>query len=155
PHEGPHLHAVARAVAEARAREYGVSLSDYVSDLILTAHNVGGLAEGSHIAPWGMPVAAGRPRQLDLWKGASDTIENHGIASHEPDLWDRGSIVAQASLTTAARHSRPALELIALFNDRIQYAALLLSAAFVEAAVCDFTIPSRHGRPARAGRPTW
>lgn len=150
PHEGLPLHPVARAVAEARAREHGVSLSDYVSDLVLMSHRVGGAAENS---PFGLWRGFASPAQPDFWRsGTAENVAPRGAPPGKLDEW--GMSEASPSATVAPR-TTPAVQLIAIFNDRIQGAALLLSAAFVEAAVRDFNPSTTYYRPPRGGNSTW
>jgi hypothetical protein len=124
-----------RAVAEARARDAGKSVSDYLADLLM------------------IPQTPSLPHLLTA--GLTDRAEQsnddlHGRFSkylldtardirdrNDADHWARlvaGPTPWLASEATAS----PALRLVFVFNYRIQSAALLMSAAFEEAAVRDF-----------------
>jgi len=141
-HESPLLHPVARALAEARARENGVSLSDYLSDLVLTPH-----AAGAPARPWRVAVPLAQ----------FETAENagpRGAAFREADPFEWGA-GETSLLTRVPSRPPPAVHLIATFNERIHCAALLLSAAFVEAAVPDFKPAPTHHRPLRGRSSTW
>ncbi len=139
--ENPDLDPVARAVAEARARESGLSLSDYLTQLILVPHHggLGSRASSIFSESW---------RELDLWKCTSDTVASaggRGLILGRP-IGDWSKLAAEPSPWMPITPSvSPALHLITVFNDRIQGAALLMGAAFLEAAVSDFRTPSiRH-----------
>lgn len=139
------LDPVVRAVAEQRAKDAGQSLSEFLSELILQSSRrgaiegamsslVGGVASSEAAEAWATDVG----RQL--WAGHHD-FRNR---THE-DNW-RHLITGQTSWLTSDLSVSPTLQLVAVFNVRIHSAALLMSAAFHEAAVTDFDFPKRrHG----------
>jgi len=139
------LDPVVRAVAEQRAKDAGQSLSEFLSELILQSSRrgaiegamsslVGGVAPSEAAEAWAMDVG----RQL--WAAHHDFRHR----THE-DNW-RHLITGQTSWPTSDLSVSPTLQLVAVFNVRIHSAALLMSAAFHEAAVTDFDFPKRrHG----------
>lgn len=124
-----------RAVAEARARDAGKSVSDYLADLLM----IGQTPSLSHLLATGGGHAAEQ-----LGEGLHGTFSKYLIDTardmrdrSDTDHWSRlvaGSTPWLVSEATAS----PALRLVFVFNYRIQSAALLMSAAFEEAAVRDF-----------------
>jgi hypothetical protein len=135
------LDRVTRAIAEARARQYGLSLSDYVAQLILASGGQSGLRENLHVGPRVRSLSSDPTTQPGFW----DEVE--GERADNP-FFSR-DIVKQWSNFVAEKPGwtlSPALALVALFNERIQAASLLMSAAFLEAAVADFKgSPAPHG----------
>jgi len=124
-----------RAVAEARARDAGKSVSDYLADLLMIAQTPS--------LPHLLTASVGHtPEQLG--EGLHSSFSKYLIDTardirdrNDADHWSRlvaGSTPWLASEATAS----PALRLVFVFNYRIQNAALLMSAAFEEAAVRDF-----------------
>lgn len=124
-----------RAVAEARARDAGKSVSDYLADLLMIAP--------SPLLPHLLTAGAGH--DTEQWGEAwHSSFSKHLIDTardirdrNDADHWSRlvaGPTPWVASEATAS----PALRLVFVFNYRIQSAALLMSAAFEEAAVNDF-----------------
>jgi hypothetical protein len=132
------LDRVTRAIAEARARQYGLSLSDYVAQLILGSGGQSGLRENLHVGPRGRTLSSSPTSQPGFWD------ESEGERADNP-FFSR-DIVKYWSNFVAEKPGRTALALVALFNERIQAASLLMSAAFLEAAVADFKgSPAPHG----------
>ena len=125
-----------RAVAEARAREAGQSVSEYLADLLLVPHGPSALQLLA-----GSGLLAERPIGGDQW---SSSFGRHLIAAardmsnrYDVDHWSQ--LVAGPTPWLVSEGSiSPALKLVFVFNYRIQSAALLMSAAFQEAAVADF-----------------
>lgn len=145
PDETP-LDPVVRAVAEARAREAGKTISDYLADLLLVSHG-----------PTALQLLAGSAAgvsepgsQEDPWRSA---FSQHLLATardirdhHDRDFWAAlvsGPAPWLASETTVS----PALKLVFIFNYRVQSAALLMSAAFHEARVDDFDFAAIRSMP--------
>jgi hypothetical protein len=130
------LDPVVRAVAEARAREAGQSLSEYLADLLLVPHGPSALQllTGSALLPE-------RAIENEEWKSS---FSGHSIATarnmrnrYGVDQWSQ--LVAGPTPWLLSEVSiSPALKLVFVFNYRVQSAALLMSAAFQEAAVADF-----------------
>lgn len=126
---------VVRAVVEARARDAGKGVSDYLADLLMIAP--------THSLPHLLAAGAGdRPehpaddlygRYATYLLGTARDIRDRNDADHWSHLV-AGPTPWLASEATAS----PALRLVFVFNYRIQSAALLMSAAFEEAAVHDF-----------------
>jgi predicted transcriptional regulator len=124
-----------RAVAEARARDAGKSVSDYLADLLM-------IAQTSSL-PHLLTAGVGHTTE-HLGEGLHSSFSKYLIDTardirdrNDADHWSRlvaGSTPWLASEATAS----PALRLVFVFNYRIQSAALLMSAAFQEAAVHDF-----------------
>lgn len=143
--ESSDLDPVVRAVVETRAQQSGLSISDYLAQLILTPHHGG--TGGIHTG-WSATLPESS-RGLDLWKDMSagsigarggHLTAHGGIAAN----WSKFS-VDPSSRMAAGGLASPALRLVMVFNDRIHGAALLMSAAFLEAAVSDFeTLPIPH-----------
>jgi hypothetical protein len=130
------LDPVVRAVAEARAREAGQSVSEYLADLLLVPHGpsaLQALAGSSTFLP-DRPVG-------ERW---SSSFSRHLIATardmrnhYDVDPWYQ--LVAGPTPWLLSEDSvSPAFKLVFVFNYRVQSAALLMSAAFQEAAVGDF-----------------
>jgi hypothetical protein len=124
-----------RAVAEARARDAGKSVSDYLADLLMVAQ----IPSLPHL------ITAGVGHTTDqLGEGLHNSFSKYLIDTardirdrNDADHWSKlvaGPTPWVASEATAS----PALRLVFVFNYRIQSAALLMSAAFEEAAVRDF-----------------
>jgi hypothetical protein len=141
----PELDPVVRAVAEARAREAGQSVSDYLTHLILTPHHGGLAGEATTVVP-----------ELNLWKRPSVFISSSGglslYGSSEED-WSRPPI-GPTSWSATSASATPALQLVMVFNNRIHGAAVLMSAAFLEAAVSDFKVPITRRGTARHHSPS-
>lgn len=125
---------VVRAVVEARARDAGKGVSDYLADLLMIAST----QSLQHL----LAVGAGdrsEPndelygRYATYLLGTARDIRDRNDADHWSHLV-AGPTPWLASEATAS----PALRLVFVFNYRIQSAALLMSAAFEEAAVRDF-----------------
>lgn len=123
---------VVRAVAEARARDAGKSVSDYLADLLMIAQ--------TRSLPHLLSEGGERQSSEELYgrfsKYLLDTARDIRDRN-DTDHWSRlvaGPAPWLASEVTAS----PALRLVFVFNYRIQSAALLMSAAFEEAAVRDF-----------------
>lgn len=126
---------VVRAVVEARARDAGKGVSDYLADLLMIAP--------TQSLPHLLAASAGdRPehpaddlygRYATYLLGTARDIRDRNDADHWSHLV-AGPTPWVASEATAS----PALRLVFVFNYRIQSAALLMSAAFEEAAVHDF-----------------
>lgn len=125
---------VVRAVAEARARDAGKSVSDYLSDLLMITQT---------------------PSLADLLTGGRDRLEHPGedlygrfskcLLDTARDIRDRSDadhwshlVAGPTPWLASEATASPALRLVFVFNYRIQSAALLMSAAFEEAAVRDF-----------------
>jgi len=155
--ESADLDPVVRAAVEARARQSGLSLSDYLTRLIhAPAHGYPTQGSLRLNTSMGMP-GSGNPHDLAFWStvpgetaGAgynrlSFQMAVSGLNDPQPDLLD---------LEGAPAFVSPALRLVVVFNNRINGAALLMSAAFVEAAVPDFRPPARHSL-ARRRRSSW
>ena len=126
---------VVRAVVEARARDAGKGVSDYLADLLMIAP--------TPTLPHLLTAGVGeRPEQAnDELYGRYATYLLHTARDirdrNDTDHWSHlvaGPTPWLASEATAG----PALRLVFVFNYRIQSAALLMSAAFEEAAVHDF-----------------
>ncbi|WP_297104229.1 hypothetical protein [uncultured Devosia sp.] len=125
---------IVRAVVEARARDAGKGVSDYLADLLM--------------------IAPTHSLQHFLAAGGADRSEPHDelygrYARHlldtARDLRDRNNLDHWSHLVAgptpwlvSEATASPALRLVFVFNYRIQSAALLMSAAFEEAAVHDF-----------------
>jgi hypothetical protein len=134
------LHPVARAAAELRALQAGQSLSDYLAALILSSSSV-----GSHDAILGALTAAGIPteRMEGRHGGYRLLLPHHSTDWHvrsNDELW--GVPIGGPSHNVFSElTASPALDLVCSFNARIHNAAVLMSAAFHEAAVSDFEVP--------------
>jgi hypothetical protein len=156
--EGPDLDPVVRAAVEARARQSGLSLSDYLTRLI-------------HAPAHGYPTQGSFPMTSwigPLGSGSSHDLALRGTLFGEPAGAGSGYIAVQAKAVGgpndlqpdlfhpegASAFVSPALRLVVMFSNRIHGASLLLSAAFLEAAVPDFRPPARHGS-ARRARSSW
>lgn len=146
------LDPIARAVAEQRAKEVGQSLSEFLSQLILqpSRHGAIGGAMGSLTGGASSESAEVWARDVDRQLGAEHYDLHH--RAHEEN-W-RHLISGQTSWPTSDLSVSPTLQLLAVFNVRIHSAALLMSAAFHEAAVTDFDFPklrqgTRHRQKAR------
>ena len=128
------LDPVVRAVAEARARDAGKSVSDYLADLLMlsrapSAAQLLTTSLGHATEQSGDELHSFSRYLLETARDIRDR--------HDGDQWSRlvaGQVPWLASEATAS----PALRLVFVFNYRIQSAALLMSAAFHEAAVNDF-----------------
>ncbi|MGE3844932.1 MAG: hypothetical protein AB7I50_25490 [Vicinamibacterales bacterium] len=125
---------VVRAVVEARARDAGKGVSDYLADLLMITptHSLQHFllaGVGDRPEPSDEPYGRYAKYLLDTARDIRDRNDvdhwSHLVAGPTPWL---------ASEATAS----PALRLVFVFNYRIQSAALLMSAAFEEAAVRDF-----------------
>lgn len=151
------LDPVVRAVAEARAREAGLSLSEYLADLILVPHAYGPLLvkalAGSSLLPQG-------PAAGESW---DSSFRRHLIAAardmrdrHDADRWSR-LVAGPTSWLESEVSVSPALKLVFVFNYRVQSATLLMSAAFHEAAVMDFDFVRARSEPTHRRRikSTW
>jgi len=139
------LDPVVRALAEQRAKEAGQSLVEFLSALILQSPRAGtidagigslaGVATASEAAD-ALANSLGRPlwaTHRDLYHRAQEDVWRHQIFA--PTIWPTPELSVS-----------PTLQLVAVFNVRIHSAALLMSAAFHEAAVTDFEFPKlRHG----------
>lgn len=151
-HETP-IDPVVRAVAEARARDAGKSVSDYLTDLLMIGQTPS--------LPSLLTTGRGdRPEQ------SSDDL--HGYSSkylldtardirdrNDADHWFRLVAGPTPWLASEATTS-PALRLVFVFNHHIQSAALLMSAAFHEAAVHDFDFAKARSISQRRSAPqTW
>jgi hypothetical protein len=147
------LDPVVRAVVEARAREADQSISEYLADLLLLPHGPSALQllAGSALLPE-------RPAEGERW---SSLFSRHLIATardlrdrHDADHWSR--LIAGPTPWLASEVS-PALKLVFVFNYRVQSAALLMSAAFHEAAVADFDFVKARSAPThrRKAKSTW
>lgn len=151
----------ARAVAEVRAREAGMSLSEWLGALVYehAAPSVvrrhywhgGGLFAGSEIAPVHSRAvgAAVRPDPgYDL--EAAGYITGFSLPPALTTNFD--NIVSAPDI----REMTPsALRIIAAFPPRISHAAILLSAAFAEAHVQDFRLPLHRPGPRAKGGERW
>jgi len=130
------LDPVVRAVAEQRARDAGQSLSEFLSALILQPSRLGALNQ----AP-GSPLSAlSGPEVAEAWNIASHQLLSTSNRFHHfagGESW-HSLISERTPWLTSELSVSPALQLVAGFNMRIHCAALLLSAAFHEAAVTDF-----------------
>jgi hypothetical protein len=116
----------------------------------VTAGKAVGLGSGA------TPVFAEGSRESELLQTTSGTGARAGRrgASHGPGFEDRSKLAYLAHEASPPPTITPsvsaALHLITLFSDRIQGAALLLSAAFLEAGIPDFVSPSiRRGSSGR------
>jgi hypothetical protein len=168
PHgQAMELDPVVRALAEARAREAGKTLSEYLSEVLLLtpalahpafpaeflAPSVGRWLRWHGGGSWqgggGSPFAAAPPR-------TGLTAMSHEIRERETDLWAK-ALAAYGPLVSSEPSTSPALNLVFVFNYRIQSAALLMSAAFHEAAVEDFDFASLRSPPVyrRQAKSTW
>jgi hypothetical protein len=136
------LDAVARALAEAHAREAGLSFSDYLTKLIFTANQGGAAGENLQVGSWRTSNLSRSSPQPNIWVNALDAASRGLTSSEGTSIGDWGKPAAKVQpWVTIAPTVSPALHLITVFNDRIQGAALLMSAAFLEAAVSDFRVP--------------
>lgn len=156
------LDPVVRAIAEARARDAGKTLSEYLSEILLApaVGHTGPLVPllipsasrfaRSHVGlPWAVTAAAGGS------PFASGPVEG-GLMAVTHEIRERDPAPFAPRLFPEIGGS-PALNLVFVFNYRIQSAALLMSAAFHEAAVDDFDFVSlrssfNHRRQAKS---TW
>jgi hypothetical protein len=149
------LDPIVRAVAEARARDAGQSVSDYLADLLLVPHGPSALQllTGSGLLPE-------RPIGGERW---SSSFSRHLIATardmrsrYDADQWSQ--LVAGSTPWLVSEVSvSPALKLVFVFNYRVQSAALLMSAAFQEAAVADFDFVQTRSTPTHrlTAKSTW
>jgi len=141
---------VVRAVVEARARDAGKGVSDYLADLLMIppTHSLQHLlAAGAGERPEPSDEPYGRYATYLL--GTARNIRDRSDA----DRWSHlvaGPTPWLASEATAS----PALRLVFVFNYRIQSAALLMSAAFEEAAVHDFDFAKARSA-SRRGAAIW
>lgn len=143
---------VVRAVVEARARDAGKGVSDYLADLLMIAptHSLQHLLAagvGDRSEPSDELYGRYARHLLDTARDIRDRSDvdhwSHLVAGPTPWL---------ASEATAS----PALRLVFVFNYRIQSAALLMSAAFEEAAVHDFDfVKARSASRRSAAVRTW
>ena len=144
---------VVRAVVEARARDAGKGVSDYLADLLMIAP--------TPTLPHLLTAGVGeRPAQAsDKLYGRYATYLLHTARDirdrNDIDHWSHlvaGPTPWLASEATAS----PALRLVFVFNYRIQSAALLMSASFEEAAVHDFDFAKARSASRRgAASRTW
>lgn len=134
------LDPVVRALAEQRAKEAGQSLVEFLSALILQSAR-----------PGTIDVGMGSLAGVATASEAADTVANNLGCSLWPTHYDfhhraqedawRHLILAPTLWPTSELSVSPTLQLVAVFNVRIHNAALLMSAAFHEAAVTDFEFP--------------
>lgn len=124
-----------QAVAEARARDAGKSVSDYLADLLMIAQ----APSLPHLLTAGVGHAAEQ-----LGQGPHNSFTNYLIDTahdirdrNDADHWSR-LVAGPTPWLSSESTTSPALRLVFVFNYRIQSAALLMSAAFEEAAVRDF-----------------
>src|SRR5665213_662600 len=158
------LDPVVRAVAEARARDAGKTVSEYLADILLLPH--GAFAAQWSAAPTGRWL---RLHERQVWQGglgsplvaaareAGSVAATHAVGERqEIDPW-ANAISASLPRLSSEPSASPALNLVFVFNYRIQSAALLMSAAFHEAAVDDFDFVSVRSTPVhrRHARSTW
>jgi hypothetical protein len=149
------LDPIMRAVVEARAREAGKSVSEYLADLLLVPHG-----------PSALQLLAGSallPERFALGERWRSSFSQHLIATardmrdrYGADHWSR--LVAGPTPWLASEVSvSPALKLVFVFNYHVQSAALLMSAAFHEAAVADFDFVKARSTPThrRKAKSTW
>jgi hypothetical protein len=144
---GGDLDPVVKALAEARAKESGQSVSDFIARLVMTSdqdlHFSTQLARSLSTA-----LAPSPQHHVDLL--LSTLSRDAGANAYEPFLRSNreswSSLIAGHEPWLASEVSlSPALHLVAVFNYRIHSAALLIGAAFQEAAVTDFKLSaSRH-----------
>lgn len=154
--ESPDLDPVVRAVVEARAQQSGLSISDYLAQLILTPHH-GQSAAHVHMGSWATSLVPENSRDLDIWKSTSGNIvsaDRGRLILHEDIAADLSKPAPRVSPWGSTTFVSPAHHLVTVFNDRIHGAALLMSAAFLEAAVSDFRPPpTRYGSTRRRHPP--
>src|SRR4051795_2889701 len=146
----PDLDPVIRALAELRAREAGLSTSEYLTHLVLAASARGPPVAGPGSGSFALTTAMQSLREPDVllsvptvasgtgfgrshFAGRSNNMVHPAVESNHP-----------AGTTTV---TSPALSLVLVFNDRIQGAAVLMSAAFLEAAVNDFAVWTTRDEP--------
>ncbi|PCK78493.1 hypothetical protein [Rhizobium sophoriradicis] len=142
-----------QAVAEARARDAGKSVSDYLADLLM----IGQTPSLPHLMTAGLGHATthlGEDLHNSFTKYLIDTA--HDIRDrNDVDHWAR-LVAGPAPWLSSASTASPALRLVFVFNYRIQSAALLMSAAFEEAAVRDFDFANVRSVSRRGGATrTW
>ncbi|SJM33609.1 hypothetical protein [Mesorhizobium delmotii] len=132
------LDPVVRAVAEARAREAGQSMTDYLAGLILASSRGPG---PSDIALKAVTAITKHQDESDPWPNnfSRQLLATVHDLYHQDSGEDWRKLVAGPEPWLASELSvSPALHLVAVFNYRIQCAALLMGAAFHEADVTDF-----------------
>lgn len=143
---------IVRAVVEARARDAGKGVSDYLADLLMITptHSLQHfLASGAGDRPEPSDEPYGRYARY-LLDTARDIRDRNDV-----DHWSHLVSGPTPWLASEATTS-PALRLVFVFNYRIQSAALLMSAAFEEAAVRDFDFAkARSGSRRSAAIRTW
>ncbi len=162
------LDPVVRAVAEARAREAGKTVSEYLSDVLLLSPVLprGAFPTQSLPVPpahWlrllGGQASQGRGGSRSALGAEESSLIStlHGVGTpQETDLW-ANAVSAYLLRVPLEPSASPALNLVFVFNYRIQSAALLMSAAFHEAAVEDFDFVSLRSASVnrRHAKSTW
>lgn len=138
----------ARAVAEVRAREAGLTLSQWMEWLVFEhgaplAPRSRTYYGGAHLLGTGPATAGSYALSTSIWPDVhydTDVAPHWLRARHGPVAtanYDRllAGVVADDSAWSALR-------MITLFPPRIDQAAMLMSAAFAEGAVADFELPT-------------
>src|SRR3954453_6510228 len=81
----PELDPIARAVVEARAREAGISSSQYLTHLVLMSHYGGGASEPSLPESWSTATSAALSPFSGLWLSYSTKTRGNEL--------DRGNLI--------------------------------------------------------------
>ena len=152
------MDSAARAVAEVRARESGMSLAEWLEALIY-----------QQTAP-----TSGRQRHVHggsnpVWQGQSGSFAI-SAAIHPTDQWEFGvgyhpsqlliPVIDTANLSRLSmshgghEDTWPVLQMISAFPPRISHAAILLSAAFAEADVA-FRLPPHRPSARHRAKSRW
>jgi hypothetical protein len=149
------LDPVMRAVAEQRAKEVGQSLSEYLSELILQSSRpdtIEGAAD--FLTDPGVLAETVSARANVGWqhRAAYYNFSRQAQGGRWPHLLS--DTTHRLTMELSVSHT---LHLVTVFNVRIHYAAVLMSAAFHEAAVTDFEFHKlRHGaRESQKLRHSW